>query len=127
MKKNSPKLLLFAIGIALLSSCLKDKGKPEQAAVIAPGSVDTCSTDIKYSKQVSSIITTYCAIPSCHVPTGYKDFSTYSAFKGEVDQVGKTFILNYVNSGGMPQGLPKLSACNIQKLEAWLNAGAPNN
>ncbi len=27
----------------------------------------------------------------------------------------------------MPNGLPKLSDCNIKKIEAWINAGMPEN
>jgi hypothetical protein len=64
--------------------------------------------------------TAYCT--SCHTPGGSAPFSlaSYSEVKAHLDaSVGS------VNSGSMPPGQPEPSEAEIQLLNDWADAGAP--
>ena len=78
---------------------------------------------------------TYCAGSSCHSPgsqggVGFSSQSSaYSAVSRRVtagNGAGSSFY-NTVNSGSMPRGASKLSAANLAKIKAWIDAGALNN
>jgi hypothetical protein len=82
----------------------------------------------------TTILVTYCSGSSCHNPGSQKGISfasqstAYSAVKSRVtpgNGAGSSFY-NTVNSGSMPPG-GKLSAANLAKIKAWIDAGALNN
>ena len=84
---------------------------------------------ISYSTDIAPILTTTCALPSCHV-TGFSrgDFTTYADFKKKAD----SGILDYkITSGEMPrfntQGPKSLTACQLETIKTWIRQGAPNN
>lgn len=90
----------------------------------------TCDTsNVKYSTDVKSIINSNCI--GCH---------SAAANNGDIQLENHADVLQYANNGrligsikhassyvAMPIGAPKLSDCNIAKMEAWVNAGSPNN
>jgi hypothetical protein len=126
------KYAFVTIGAFLiLFSCTKDKGMlPVMADTPPPpaGSVDTCSQNIKYSHDIAPIINNSCALPTCHVPSGYKDMSTYAALKAEIDSYTSSLYISRIKpGGGMPQTGPALTSCQISKIEAWIADGYPNN
>jgi hypothetical protein len=85
--------------------------------------------NISYSLDVLPIIESNCFI--CHAA---------SANQGDVTLEGYGAIIEYVDSGQligaithsggfspMPDDAPKLSDCNIQKIQQWVDDGALNN
>lgn len=89
-----------------------------------------CATDeVTYAGTILPILEANCFI--CHGE---------SINTGNVTLEGYDNLLNYVNNGRllgairhesgfspMPQNQPQLVECTIQKIEAWVNSGAPNN
>ena len=112
---------LTAIGF---TSCYYDK-----AELVYP-QVAACDTvNMTYTKDVQSIIQSRCY--SCHAGTAsgsfginldsYNDLKTY-ATNGE--------LLHRITTNDpselMPKGGPKLSNCEISKINAWIQKGSPN-
>jgi hypothetical protein len=82
-----------------------------------------------------TILVPYCSGSNCHSPgsqggVSFASQSTaYSAVSRRVtagNGAGSSFY-NTVNSGSMPRGAAKLSAANLAKIKAWIDAGALNN
>jgi len=86
------------------------------------GSCD--SVNISYSKQITSIIQKNCL--NCHnsgnvILNNYNDVKT-RVLSGE--------LLGSIKQTGVYKSMPegyKLSECDINIIEKWVNAGAPNN
>lgn len=78
-----------------------------------------------YAATVEPILQSRCAIPGCHVPggTGPGDFNQYTEVKAKVD--AGSFQQQVLQSRAMPPSGP-LPSCELLKLQAWLDAGAPN-
>lgn len=83
-------------------------------------------TGITYAQHIAPIIQARCAIPGCHVSggTGPGAFTSYSAVKAAVDQ--GSFRSVVLDSRAMPPGSP-LTACQLDQIGIWLDAGAPDN
>ena len=94
-----------------------------------PGSNACDTTNVSYSMTVKPILANHCT--GCHsgnTPSGDIDLSMHSGVK-DVAASGQllgaiSWNINFVN---MPQGGDQLPACDIAKIENWINAGAPNN
>lgn len=100
------------------SNSAGDSNPTANATVTLPASGNTAT----YTYISTNVIGPNCV--DCHGPSlkaaGY-DFSTYgSTF------ANRTAMINSINSGRMPPGAP-LPAFQLNALNAWLNAGAPNN
>lgn len=120
-------LALF-ISITLFA-CTYEKGD-------LPIPVVNCdTTNITYSATIEPIITTYCAITLngdnvCHASgtiygTNY-EFTTYTKVKAKVD--AGTFRQRVLIEKSMPPpNAEPLSACDLQKIQVWVDMGAPNN
>ena len=92
-----------------------------------------CSVDaanIRYSTTINTILTSYgCA--GCHgnvAPSAGINLTTHAGIK-TVATNGKLFgaIDHAPGFSPMPQGAAKMNACDIKKVKAWIDAGAPNN
>jgi hypothetical protein len=131
MRKN----FLFACAIVpcaliLFCTCTKDVGYPAlQPSSTPPGQVDTCKTDIKFAKHIEPILKTYCALPTggCHVNNAsWGDFTTYGAFSTR-----SSLAIQRIKNNEMPpdytNGPKTLTACDLDKLEAWVKDGSQNN
>jgi cytochrome c553 len=89
-------------------------------------------TAVTYSVTVSTILATHCY--NCHgTATGNSSgggiiLDSYAKLKPYVTN-GK--LMGSINHAGgyspMPKGATKLSSCDIQKIQAWITAGAPEN
>ena len=111
----------FLLGpVLLLAGCYYDT----EAKLYPAGTCDT--TNVTWSATVQPIVQGNCAIPGCHVAggTGTGDFTSYQGVKDKVDN--GTFRQEVVVDGTMPPDFA-LSACEIQQLEVWIQAGAPQN
>lgn len=98
-----------------------------QNTVCDDGACDT--SNVTYSGGVAPILSTYCY--GCHAgssPQGNVNYNTYSGVKATVTN-GKLLGSIQHASGyiAMPQNGNKLPACKISIIQAWIDAGAPNN
>jgi len=118
---KSPTILLLLSGL-FLAGCYYDNEED-----LYPSN---CNTDsVTYSGDVAPIISTNCLV--CH---------STAANLGNVRLEGYTALKTYVTNGkllgaikhqsgfsAMPQNAPKLSACNIAKIQKWVDDGALDN
>jgi hypothetical protein len=115
--RSGYKLFTLVLVLALISSCYYDKENE-----LYPNSVCDLSVTT-FSGAISGIISTNCAISGCHVASGQApDLTTYANIYGSRDQIN----LHACIQKDMPKG-SSLPSCDIKKLQAWINAGAPNN
>ena len=113
--------LLFLL--VLLTGCYYDNEEE-----LYNCSVDPAAT--KFSTTVKSIFTSYGCL-GCHsggVPSGGIDLSSHGGVKSVVDN-GRLYgaITHSPGFVPMPQGGAKMAGCDIRKIKAWIDAGAPNN
>lgn len=117
---------LVLSGIFFLSSCYYDN--EEYLYGKAPCDV----TSVTYSTTVANILATSCY--SCHsTATGNASGSgiiidNYAKLKPYITNGQLAGSINH--AGGfspMPKGATKLSSCDIQKIQTWISAGAPEN
>lgn len=92
--------------------------------------VFTCNTtNVSLSATVYPILQNYCI--GCHSSSnasGGINLSTYNNLKATA--LDGTLFGSINHSSGyvaMPQGLPKLNQCSIDRIKSWIDAGAPNN
>lgn len=86
----------------------------------------TCDTvNIKYSTFVSPLVQNKCQ--GCHTSTAPL-LTNYTQVKASV-QTGKFWgsITHASGYSGMPKGSNKLADCELNKINAWIKAGALNN
>jgi cytochrome c5 len=87
-----------------------------------------CDTAVvSYSAQVVPILAAKCY--SCHAVAtnvAQSPFETYATLQDYIDGA----LVNSLKGTGGYEAMPPsgaLSACDIEKIEAWVKAGAPNN
>jgi len=128
------KKLLFML-VVLLAACSKSSEDDMNNNNNNPGGGNnnpgTCiTTNMKYSTDIAPIISANCFACHSNANASISGFSLegHSNLKAKVDDgrlVGA--ITHAAGFTPMPDGLPKLSDCNIAKIVSWVNAGAPNN
>jgi len=115
----------IVIGMVAISSCYYDV----EEELYPPTTCQT--TNMSLQNNIAPILELNCYV--CH--------STAAGVgNGNVILQGYTELINYVNNGKlvgainhgsgfapMPQNAPKLSDCNIDKIEQWVADGALNN
>lgn len=114
--------LLLGLGIVTQTACYYDN--EEELYGITPGACDT--TNVKYSTYVKSAFDAHCT--SCHTPGGSQESSpmeTYDNLKVFVDNGEVAKRINDASNPMPPTGL--IPDCDRKKIQAWINAGAPNN
>jgi hypothetical protein len=118
------KLIAIIVAFIVFQGCYYDK-----ADLLYPaGNCDTSNTT--FSGTVQPALQTYGCL-GCHsgaAPSGNILLNNYAAIKTYV-QNGKLYG-SITHSGGyspMPQGGNKMSTCDINKIKAWIDAGALNN
>jgi len=88
------------------------------------------SATVKYSKTMKTILTSYGCI-GCHsapAPSGSINLTVYASIKTVADNGRLYGAINHAPGYvPMPQGGGKINACDIKKVKAWIDAGAPNN
>ena len=83
--------------------------------------------NITYSGTIAQIIVTNCTNPGCHVGSGpgfQTQLSSYNGVKEEVNQ--GSFKDRVIVQGNMPPS-GSLSLADKEKIQCWLDAGAPDN
>lgn len=114
---------LFAV--FLFSSCYNDK---EELLYPNGSSCDTVAS-VTYTKSVVPILQQFCY--SCHSgssPSGGILMGTYASDKA-IGANGKLYGSINHSSGysPMPQGMAKLTSCQIAKIKKWIDSGMANN
>ena len=121
MERRIIKILMLAI--AGLTACYYDSEED-----LYPSS-ECVTTDLSFETHIQPILERNCF--SCH---------SAAANTANVKLEGHTEVMKHVNSGKllgvinhetgftpMPQGAPKLMACDIAKIEQWVADGSINN
>lgn len=116
------RAVLMACALGALVGCYYDVEE-----VLYPNGCDT--SEITYSQDVRTILESNCL--TCHDPlsqNGNVNLEGYDNVKVYVDN-GKLLgtIRHEDGFSAMPQGTSQLSSCTIEKIQAWVDAGAPNN
>ena len=88
------------------------------------------TTTVTYSTTIRGILNGYGCL-GCHSgssPSGSINLETHTSVKATAD-IGKLFgaISHASGFSPMPQGAPKMSQCDINKIKAWIDRGSPNN
>lgn len=117
------KIFFAALALLLLTTisqtaCYYDNEQEQY------GTTECDTTSVSYAADIRPILDQQCI--SCHAPGGQQEsqpFTTYEEFTLYVSSAVER--VNGIGSIMPPTG--KLSDCNISLIEAWVNAGAPNN
>ena len=118
MKKT---LLLLGIVTFIVTSCYYHKED-----LLYGSTCDT--TNVTYANTITPLLNNYGCL-GCHVgvnPSGGINLETYNVIKIMVDNGRLYGAINH--SPGykpMPDGAPKMSTCDINKVKAWIAAGTP--
>lgn len=116
------KILTGMMCILLLTGCYYDSEEELYG---------TCSTtNVGYSTTITGLLNSYGCL-GCHTgpsASGNIHLGNYAEVKARVDD-GRLFgSINHASGfSPMPQGASKMSACDISKIKAWIDAGAANN
>lgn len=117
------RLIIYMLSVLAIGGCYVDNEEELYGCTVN-------ATDVKYSSTITTLLSANGCI-GCHsgtAPSGGINLSTHAAVKMVADN-GKLYgAINH--SPGyvpMPQGGGKLPACDIKKIKAWIDAGAPNN
>lgn len=118
------KLLILGFILSFFSACVYEN---EEDLYRGSG----CNTDnIRYSDNVNRILTDYGCV-GCHndmFSSGGVNLEEHAGVKLQVDN-GRLMgsVRHEQGFAPMPQNQTKLRDCDIDKLQAWIDAGAPNN
>lgn len=93
--------------------------------------ISNCDTsNVTYSGTITAIINSYACL-SCHSgsnPSGGFSLEGYNNVKAKVNDSRLFGAINHLPGfTPMPYSLPKMNQCDINKVKAWIDAGAPNN
>jgi hypothetical protein len=118
-------VVILSVCLTSLSSCYYDV---EDQLYPPVGSCD--SSAVTYSGTVAPVLQSN-GCTSCHsggAPSGNISLASYSDVR-IVAQNGRLYgaISHTAGFAPMPQGGNKMSDCTINKIKAWIDAGAPNN
>lgn len=122
MKKYTTIGMLLAI---LATGCYYDKEEE-----LYPNTAPCNTENVTYSITVAGLINSYGCL-SCHAgptPDGNINLQGYTNV-ATVAKSGRLYgsISHSPGFQAMPQGGNKMSSCDINRVKAWIDAGAPNN
>lgn len=124
-----PRILLtVSLFLLILTSCTKDETTPPGGN---PDPMACDTNNITFSSDVGPILSGSCAISGCHngatMQSGL-DLSIYASVKVIADD-GRLIgtITHAAGFPSMPRNASKLAQCTIDKIQAWIIAGAQDN
>lgn len=86
----------------------------------------TCDTTaISFSQDVQPIINASCV--SCHAPGGEQETTPFTTYDEIKLYTSGAIVERITGVGGIMPPSGAISSCNQLKIQAWVNAGAPNN
>ena len=115
---------LIALGMLLVVACSDD----DDANGRDNGNGDVnCETDaLSYTDDIKPIIDANCATAGCHAANTSRPMGTYESVRDYALDGSLVTRINLPVSN--PQSMPPtgpLDDCTIEKIEAWVNDGAP--
>lgn len=119
---------LFLIILSLSNGCYYDK-----ADKLYPDTVcDT--TEVLFSRDVLPILKVNCTDLGCHTssnPNGSIELQNYTGVQNSVTGNKLMNALNQIYPSGSSKNMPpsgsKLNACDLNKIQVWINRGALDN
>jgi mono/diheme cytochrome c family protein len=120
-------LCVMAVIILTFTACKKEN---EENLVNQQGGPAVCDTsDMKYAANVLPILQSNCY--SCHGNGSTEGGISLDGYSNVKQKVDANLLINVITHApgypAMPNGLPKLSDCDINKIKAWVNLGALDN
>lgn len=125
-------LILTSVLILITKSCTYHN----EEELYPTTTTTTCdTTNAQFAAFISPLIRSTCAISGCHTAASAPvsagvNLSSYTTIKSYITS-SKTAFLGSIKHdprfSTMPKSAPKLSDCNIKKIEVWINAGLLNN
>lgn len=132
MKLNQKyrNLIFTSLAAISLAGCYYDKEDQLYPPPVTPMG-NTCDTaSVSYATTVKPIIKQYCTDPNCHSGNGTTGAYLLTTYDG-LNAIANTRLLGAIKQESgylpMPQGMAKLSDCDINKVSAWVHQGALNN
>jgi len=120
------KRIIAAACLLVLAGCYNDK----QDKLYPTGTTVCDTTNITFGKDVLPILTKNCITSGCHDVTASSGYDLRS-FEGAYAAVANEQLIKSITHDPgltpMPQNMPKLSDCDINKIIRWVNLGAQNN
>ena len=114
----------------MLMTCLSMGGCYYDVEEELYGATTCDTTHTTYSVTISGIIHNYACL-SCHGGASLQggfSLQTYADVKAKVNDNRLWGAINHASGfAPMPQGMSKMSQCDINKIKAWIDAGAPDN
>lgn len=121
MKKKYSLLLLLIV--ALFDSCYYDNEEDLYSSV-------PCDNTFTFSSRIAPLVAQQCA-SGCHEganPSAGLLLTTYDDIKAIADNGALASSLDGTNGYSiMPKGTAGLSSCDKNAINAWIDAGSPNN
>ncbi|NND07315.1 MAG: hypothetical protein HKN87_13140 [Saprospiraceae bacterium] len=133
---------MFIVGVALVNLCSCTKDSPLEIPQVI-STIDTLQTsldpevnisdcdtsEVSFSTSIVPLISEKCL--QCHsgnAPLGGVHLDSYEGVKKVADS-GRLYGALSWQAGyeAMPQGADRLPPCELQNVNAWVNAGALNN
>ncbi len=116
-------ILLTVLCVVIITSCTYDSREEVESLV-------TCdTTNVTLSLTILPILNNNCIV--CHSgasPAGGLDYENYSDLFSVANDGRLVGAINHLDGfEPMPRFAPKLPACEIMKIEKWVNDGALNN
>lgn len=119
-------IIYLTFSLFLLTSCYYDK-----AQEIYPTTAACDTTNVKYATQIVPILNKNCALSGCHNSTSNAAGIAYGTHAETLITINNGKLINSIKhvSGfsQMPKGGGKMSDCDINKIQNWVNKGALNN
>lgn len=124
------KFMAIASTLALLMAlpaCYYDN----RAKILAQNPAEDCdTTNVTFSTNISPIIKNNCAVAACHNNSSQAAGLNLDQFN-DLQKIAQNGLLvtriTATGSSLMPQGGPALPDCQIKKITAWVQDGAPQN
>lgn len=122
--KNVLILCISSI-LLLFQSCYYDNEEELYEFYYLQNNCDSISS-ISFTNDIMPIVQGNCSLSGCHIAGGSGNgiFESYAGIKAKVDN--GSLHQRVVVEKSMPPSQP-LNSCQINKIHAWINAGAPNN
>ena len=123
---------IVSTGFILINSgCSKTNAEDlvvvEEEDSISNNTSNLCEPEGLYSSEVKPIIDANCV--SCHAPGGSVSFLSLDTHSNTVNNSTNLMAAINHDSGvsAMPPGSSKLSDCDIQTIQKWIDANMPDN
>lgn len=127
------KYFFIAIAAIAFAGCYTDNKEelyPDNNT--GGGGGNACDTSgMSFATDIQPILNTNCALSGCHKTgsaTGGYILDTYAGVNATVSSGRLLGSINHETGySPMPKNSSKLASCDINKITAWVNAGALNN